>query len=165
MRRSRGKAAESAIDASVQPPVADSALPATHRWTIASDIELIQPIVDAIVTLCRGAGFSARHCQLNVPVAVTEALANAVLKGNGNECGRLVSVHVALDAVRLLVEVSDEGVGFDLSAVQQSPADADWFEREDGRGVFLMQQLMDRVENADRTDAPGHCLRLILHRT
>ena len=150
---------------SAQPPVTDSPTPMTQRWTVASDLTLIEPVVGSIVALCVSAGFSARHCNLNVPVAVTEAMANAMLRGNRNEPSRMVQVSVKLDAERLCVDVTDEGVGFDLSALQQSPDEADWLEREDGRGVFLMRTLMDRVESAGPDTESRHCIRLMLHRT
>ncbi len=140
-------------------------MPITRRWTLATDLSLIEPVVEDIVALCVTAGFSARHCNLNVPVAVTEAMANAMLRGNDSDSARTVQVSVVLDAQRLLVDVIDEGRGFDLSMVQQSPDEVDWFEREDGRGVFLMRSLMDRVENAKPDAQSGHGVRLILHRT
>ncbi len=150
---------------SAQRPVVDTPTPVSRRWTVASDLTLIEPVVETIVALCVTAGFSARHCNLNVPVAVTEAMANAMLRGNRSERSRTVQVSVELDALALRVDVTDEGVGFDLSALQQSPDEADWFEREDGRGVFLMRKLMDRVESSGPDAETGHCIRLILHRT
>jgi serine/threonine-protein kinase RsbW len=150
---------------SAQRPETDSPTPIARRWTLSSDLTLIEPVVESIVALCVTAGFSARHCNLNVPVAVTEAMANAMLRGNRNEPSRTVQVRVELDAARLCVDVTDEGVGFDLSSLQQSPDEADWFEREDGRGVFLMRTLMDRVESAGPDAESGHCIRLTLHRT
>ncbi|WP_310570390.1 ATP-binding protein [Gemmatimonas sp.] len=146
-------------------PVVHSPTPLIRRWTIASDLTLIEPVVETIVALCEAAGFSARHCKLNVPVAVTEAMANAMLRGNRSERSRTVEVRVELDTQSLRVDVTDEGVGFDLSTLQQSPDEADWFEREDGRGVFLMRTLMDRVESSGPDAETGHCIRLILHRT
>jgi serine/threonine-protein kinase RsbW len=150
---------------SAQRPVADSPTSVSRRWTLASDLTLIEPVVEAIVALCVAAGFSARHCNLNVPVAVTEAMANAMLRGNRSERSRTVQVTLELDGQSLRVDVTDEGVGFNLSALQQSPDEADWFEREDGRGVFLMRKLMDRVESSGPDAESGHCIRLILHRT
>jgi len=150
---------------SAQRPVTDSPAPIARRWTVASDLTLIEPVVESIVALCVTAGFSARFCNLNVPVAITEAIANAMLRGNRSEPSRLVQVSVELDAERLCVDVTDEGVGFDLSSLQQSPDEVDWFEREDGRGVFLMRTLMDRVESAGPDAESGHRIRLILHRT
>ena len=156
---------DSMTSPSAQRLVADSPTPIARRWTLASDLTLIEPVVESIVALCATAGFSERQCNLNVPVAITEAMANAMLRGNGNELSRLVRVSVDLDVERLCVDVTDEGVGFDLSALQQSPDEADWFEREDGRGVFLMRTLMDRVESVGPDAESGHRLRLILRRT
>ena len=147
------------------PPSTDNRTPVTRRWIVASDLTLIEPIVETIVELCASSGFSARHCRLNVPVAVTEAMANAMLRGNASERSRTVQVRVELDAQRLCIEVTDEGGGFDLASLQQSPDEVDWFEREDGRGVFLMRSLMDRVESAGPDAESGHRIRLILHRT
>jgi serine/threonine-protein kinase RsbW len=134
----------------------------SRRWVLSSEVRGIEPVVEEVASLCRAAGFSAKLCRLNVPVALTEALANAMLRGNGNVACRSVVVVIELTDERLLVEITDEGRGFDLAEVTQCPSEADWLEREDGRGVFLMRQLMDRVEN--QCLDTGHRLRLILHK-
>lgn len=139
-------------------PVSSTSL----SWELASDTRLITPVVERIVGMCQTAGFSARHCRLHVPVAVTEALANAMERGNDGVETRRVTVLVSVSDDRLVVDVTDEGAGFDLGECERTPEHADWFDREDGRGIFLMRQLMDQVENS-RVDA-GHRLRLILHR-
>ena len=137
----------------------------TRRWSLASDPTLIEPVIDSIVALCVAAGFSERHCRLNVPVAITEALANAMLRGNDRDVSRAVQVRVEVDGYALRVEVADEGPGFDLATLKQSPDEADWFERDDGRGVFLMRTLMDGVESNGPDAVGGHCVRLTLQRT
>lgn len=155
------------VDGTGHSSSARPAVPATvtsRQWALPSDVHEIEPVVREIVSLCRAAGFSDRQCGLNVPVAVTEALANAMLRGNRGEPGARVGLTVDISAAGLVVEVADQGAGFDLSAVEQSTAEADWFEREDGRGVFLMRALMDRVENACADGGAGHRLRLVLHR-
>ncbi|WP_331047697.1 ATP-binding protein [Gemmatimonas sp.] len=133
-------------------------------WVLSSELTVIPPVVEDIVTLCRDAGFSSKQCGLNVPVAVTEAMANAILRGNDSDATRHVEITVDVDEQRLVVDVCDEGEGFDLQQLQQSPDDADWFEREHGRGVFLMRNLMDHIENARRDGQCGHRLRLVLYR-
>ena len=72
---------------------------------------------------------------------------------------------MSLDASSLTLEVTDEGVGFDASGVMYTPGDADWLEREEGRGLFLMRSLMDRVELQKPTPEHGHTVRLVLHRS
>lgn len=133
-------------------------------WVLSSELTVIQPVVEDIVGLCRDAGFSSKQCRLNVPVAVTEAVANAILRGNACDASRHVEINVEVDEQRLVVEVCDEGEGFDLQQLQQSPDEADWFEREHGRGVFLMRNLMDHIENARLDGRNGHRLRLVLYR-
>ena len=135
-----------------------------HDWTIASDVNQIAPIVEAVAELCAAAGFSSRLCRLNVPVSLTEAMANAILRGNSNDPSRAVHVMAMLETEGLVLEITDEGLGFDLDGVRYTPDDADWLEREDGRGVFLMRKLMDQVESCSASDACGHTVRLRLHR-
>lgn len=145
-------------------PVSTAALIERREWTIESDVQAIAPIVETVQTLCVAAGFSPRHCRLNIPVAITEALSNAILRGNASDVACRVHILVALEVGRLVVEVTDEGDGFDLEATRRSPADMDWLDREDGRGLFLMRALMDHVESRMPDVRRGHTLRLILHR-
>lgn len=144
--------------------VTEGMVSTSRHWVLSSELCHIAPVVDDIVAMCREAGFSPRLCRLNVPIAVTEALSNAMLKGNCGNAALCVELRVEIDGERLLVEVCDQGCGFTLDAVVQSPNDEDWFEREDGRGIFLMRQLMDRVENSGIAGQAGHQLRLILHK-
>ncbi|MBU6365192.1 MAG: ATP-binding protein [Gemmatimonadetes bacterium] len=151
---------EGGRDAGAVPPAAL----ASRQWCMGSDLHDIEPVVEAIVALCERAGFAPRQCRLNVPVAVTEALSNAILRGNANDGARLVRVLATVRPDRLEVEVGDDGPGFDLDGAHGSPADADWLEREDGRGVFLMRQLMDVVNCAPPSPGCPHRVRLLLYR-
>lgn len=132
---------------------------------MSSDVEAIEPIVRELVSICRMAGFAGKHCRLNVPVAVTEALSNAIVKGNRSDGSRQVKVAARIDQSALIVEVTDEGSGFDPEAKYYSPDDANWLEREDGRGLFLMRTLMDDVEYlCEHPSTCGHTVRLVLRR-
>ena len=139
------------------------------EWRIASDVMAISRVIDGVVALCTAAGFSARHCRFNIPIALTEALSNAIMRGNGNDASRSVNVRSCVEQTRdgatLLVDVTDEGSGFDIATAGARPDSPDWLEREDGRGVFLMQSLMDRVECSRAKGLPGNTVRLVLHRT
>ncbi len=132
------------------------------EWTIASDIREIDRVVLAVTTLCEAAGFPPKVCRLNVPVALTEAIANAIERGNGGDVARSVRVMARIDEAGLCVEVTDEGNGFDLDAARALATEDGWVEREDGRGVFLMYALMDHVETS--CDA-GHTVRLVLRKS
>lgn len=113
---------------------------------IPSDVQQIEGIVAQVVGRCREHRFGSRQLSLNVPVALTEALSNAILRGNCEDTGRQVTVRADVSDQRLVLEVEDEGGGFDLESCTEDPTTAENIQREDGRGLFLMQRLMDRVE-------------------
>ena len=130
-------------------------------FRIPSDVQYIEGVVGQVVQRCRDLAFSHRHVVLNVPVALTEALSNAILRGNGDDPTRIVMMRVEIDETRLVAEVRDEGPGFDLVACTEDATLPENVVREDGRGLYLMQQLMDRVERY--TDG-GNVVRLVLIR-
>ena len=130
---------------------------------IPSDVREIEPIVEQVTHECRVLELSARLCALNVPVALTEALSNAILRGNRGIRDKQVRVRAVVSDSDLVLEVADEGTGFDLDACTIDPTSPGSLEREDGRGLFLMRSLMDRVERYE--DDARNVVRLTLHRT
>jgi serine/threonine-protein kinase RsbW len=112
---------------------------------IPNDVQFIERVVERVQHACEAMAFGHRQVMLNVPVALSEALSNAILRGNADDPTKHVHVVVTVDPVRLVVEVRDEGVGFDLDACTVDVT-VDTVDREDGRGLFLMRKLMDRVE-------------------
>ncbi len=130
---------------------------------IPSEIEQIEGVVLQVIRRCEEAAFSARHLSFTVPVALTEALSNAILRGNGEDASKSVRIRVLVDAQLLVLEVEDDGTGFDLDACTSDPTTPGNLEREDGRGLFLMRRLMDRVE---QFRGSGNVVRLTLrHRS
>ena len=130
---------------------------------IPSDVREIEPIVEEVTRECRELALSARQCALNVPVALTEALSNAILRGNRGMRDKQVRVRAVVSDSALVLEVADEGAGFDLDACTVDPTRPGNLEREDGRGLFLMRSLMDRVERYEAGER--NVVRLTLHRS
>jgi serine/threonine-protein kinase RsbW len=128
---------------------------------IPSDVRYIERVVEIVRSQCEAVLFAPRHCALNVPVALSEALSNAILYGNGENPLKHVRVRAEVNDARLILEVTDEGGGFDIARETSDPTSLENIEREDGRGLFLMQQLMDLVE---RFDDNGNVVRLTLNR-
>ncbi len=126
-----------------------------------SDVRYIERVVEAVRQQCEQCEFPRRKCALNVPVALTEALANAILRGNGENTQKSVRLHVEVDHDALVMEVVDEGAGFDLDACTRDPADPANLTDENGRGLYLMRRLMDSVE---RYFDGGNVVRLTLRR-
>ncbi|MEP7344296.1 MAG: ATP-binding protein [Gemmatimonadaceae bacterium] len=128
---------------------------------IPSDVRYIERIVGAVMRDCTQHHFAAQHCSLNVPVALTEALSNAILYGNREDRSKVVRFRATLDERCIVFEVGDEGAGFDLDLCTADPTLAENVEREYGRGLYLMRSLMDHVERF--TDG-GNVVRLTLLR-
>jgi serine/threonine-protein kinase RsbW len=129
---------------------------------IPSDVQYIEGIVAQVAAHCADRDFPPHLLSLNVPVALTEVLANAILRGNGENRAKVVRVRARVDDAQLVVEVADEGAGFDLDACTLDPTAADRLECEDGRGLFLMRQLVHRVEQF--VDG-GNVVRITLKRS
>lgn len=146
------------IDADGAPP---DAMRLTLELAIPSDVRYIEPTVSVVQCHCQTFAFPSRHCTLNVPVALSEALSNAILRGNGEDPSKAVVVRARVDRVGLVLEIKDEGDGFDLEECLNDPRAPQNLLREDGRGLFLMRSLMDDVE---RFDDGGNVVRLTLRR-
>lgn len=85
----------------------------------------------------------------NVMVAVTEAVNNSVVHGNGGDESKKVYVDFEMEnPYRLLVRVTDEGPGFDPSTLPD-PTAPENLVNIGGRGVFLMQHLSDEMNFSD----------------
>jgi serine/threonine-protein kinase RsbW len=124
-------------------------------------VRFIERVVERVQRECQDLQFAQRQVMLNVPVALTEALSNAILRGNSDDPSKTVHVRASVDPDRLVIEVRDQGRGFDLDACTVDVG-IDTLEREDGRGLFLMRKLMDRVECVP--SEPGNTVRLTLNR-
>jgi len=132
---------------------------------IPSDVRFIEKVVERVRHECERMDFAPRQIMLNVPVALSEALSNAILRGNQEDPRKHVHVRAIINAEELIVDVVDEGTGFDFDHSQIDPTAPENLEREDGRGLYLMRKLMDRVERLDAPIGNGSIVRMTLHRT
>ena len=143
-------------------PVPVERLHVALELEIPSDVRFIERVVELVARQCEHFRFTARQTTLNIPVALTEAISNAILRGNKDDPDKHVHVRAEVDTRRLIVDVRDEGSGFDLERLQIDPTTPDNLSREDGRGLFLMRKLMDRVERI--AVSHGSVVRMTLHR-
>ena len=105
----------------------------------------VAPMIERVLAAVSGAGLSQEQCD-NLAVAVAEALSNASLHGNKLAPRRVVRVTVEVPAGGgAVVEVTDSGLGFDSDKVSD-PTDPSRVLMPGGRGVFLMNRLVDHLE-------------------
>jgi serine/threonine-protein kinase RsbW len=78
-------------------------------------------------------------------VSCTEAVNNAIVHGNKSDPDKKVIIRCNVEKKTLTLCVIDEGKGFDSENLQD-PRTEENLMKENGRGVFLMRSLMDRVK-------------------
>jgi serine/threonine-protein kinase RsbW len=133
----------------VHRPTAAAGLEAVLSLEVPSDLDRVGEAVDLVADHCARGALSPRRVRFNLRTALAEALANAIVYGNGADPAKLVRVRVELarDAVR--IHVSDDGGGYDPSDLPD-PTRPENITREDGRGLFVIRHLVDRVDFNDK---------------
>jgi serine/threonine-protein kinase RsbW len=131
----------------------------TFVLEVPNDLRAIERAVDLVVGRCQTCEHHASRFRLNFRVALTEALANAMLYGNGADPHKRVRVDVTVNESEVLARVTDQGAGFDPDAVED-PTTPENLMRPGGRGLFLMRQLLDEVRYNDRGNSVTLVLRL-----
>ncbi|MGB5162002.1 MAG: ATP-binding protein [Thermoanaerobaculia bacterium] len=114
------------------------------NMTIQGSVEEVTPAVDRIMAVVQD-----MHCSKGkaneIELALQEALANAVVHGCEEDPSRNVQVCVACDEERgMLIIIRDPGPGFDPEGIP-SPVSGENLYAEGGRGIYLINQLMDEV--------------------
>ena len=112
---------------------------------LTSTVEAISPVVDRLMQ-----SLKARCCppeqEIAVEMALREALANAIVHGNHEDPHKKVRICCACDSNRgMLIVVKDQGEGFDPSKIR-SPLARQTIHSEHGRGIYLINKLMDEVQ-------------------
>ena len=124
-----------------------------------SDVGLIEEAVELVARHLDAHFVDPRTIRFNLRVALSEALANAMLYGNGGDAARLVSIRVLFGRTAIEMEVADEGEGFDPDSLPD-PTTAERLTLPRGRGIFLIQRLVDEV----RFNEKGNAICMILRR-
>jgi len=126
---------------------------------IPNDLASIEEAVEFVMQRCPSCGQDPRRLRLNLRVGLAEALANAMLYGNGRDPSKRVKVEVAFQDSSITARVTDEGAGFDPMTVPDPTCPANLL-KANGRGIFLMRKLLDEVHFNDRGNSVTLVLRL-----
>jgi serine/threonine-protein kinase RsbW len=112
--------------------------------TIAGSVKAIEPAVQQILTVVDSMG-CARGKEFAIETAIREALANAITHGCGSDPSKQVKISAYCDDERgMILVVRDPGQGFDPKTIP-SPVQGERLFAEHGRGIYLINQLMDEV--------------------
>jgi serine/threonine-protein kinase RsbW len=113
--------------------------------TLAADKAAVDSVVQRIME-CIQTKNCAGGKEMEIELALSEALANAVVHGAKSDASKIVECDIACDENRsLLIVVRDPGEGFDPAAIP-SPVIGENLFSGHGRGVYLITQLMDEVK-------------------
>jgi len=115
------------------------------RVTLAADRNAVDPVVEQVmetVRLMKGVNGKEDAIEL----ALQEALANAVVHGAKEDPTKIVECLVASDEERgIIIIVRDPGKGFDPAGIASCTVGENVYSNH-GRGIFLINQLMDEVQ-------------------
>lgn len=128
---------------------------------LPADVNAISPVVARVMEIVTQMGCAAGR-EFEIELALREALANAIEHGSSNDPAKQIECCVACDHARgMLIVVRDPGPGFDPASIPSPIVGKNIFSTG-GRGIYLINQLMDEVrferggtEIQMRTKPPG----------
>ena len=128
----------------------------------AVTVRLTIPARAEYITLCRLALTGiARLRELSdelladLKLALTEAASNSVRHAYGDKDAGVVDISYQLFSDRLVIEVTDEGEGFDPAEAEGSAAELS----EGGLGIAIIRAIADDVEFGAQPGGKGSRLR------
>lgn len=84
----------------------------------------------------------------NILIAAIEAANNGILHGNKLDENKNINVTFTVTESNLTITVKDQGQGFDYLHIPD-PTSPENIEKINGRGVFLMEKLSDKINFFD----------------
>jgi len=126
---------------------------------VPTAIDVVEEAVDLVARHCLAAGLPAATARFKLRVALSEALANAIIYGNRNDSEKSVEVRVVVTSQTIAVHVSDEGDGFNPADIP-NPTLPDGLEQTSGRGLFLIREMVDEV----RFNEKGNSICMMMRR-
>jgi serine/threonine-protein kinase RsbW len=113
--------------------------------TLAGDRNAVDPVVRGVMNVVREMKCAPGR-EDDIELALTEALANAVVHGAKSDPSKIIECDVAWDAEHgMLIVVRDPGPGFDPAKIAD-PCHGENIYSNHGRGIYLINQLMDEVQ-------------------
>lgn len=115
-----------------------------YRLTLRSTPKSISRVEKFLAKISKVVGLDEIQMH-KVMVSLTEAVNNAIVHGNKSVIEKRVVVQCEVLPGWLLFLITDQGKGFRPEHIR-NPLKEENLYRENGRGIFLMRTLMDKVE-------------------
>ncbi|MEO6882809.1 MAG: ATP-binding protein [Bacteroidia bacterium] len=116
---------------------------AIQKLKITSSTENIFLVEKFIEEVCEKFKVTEEHYG-NILIAITEAVNNAIQHGNKSNPKKNILITLTTEKNKISFTIEDEGEGFDYSNIPD-PTNPENIEKPNGRGVFLMRNLADKV--------------------
>ena len=116
----------------------------SQSWEVPSSLTEVRAAADRVLELLKPTRLSDSDF-FDVRLCLEESLINAIKYGNREKREIPVKLEIAYNDKEIFIAVEDRGSGFDPGTIQD-PTEGKGLEAFSGRGVYLIRNLMDRVE-------------------
>ncbi len=123
-----------------------------YRRVFASTLENMSDVICESLEAFRQEGWLKPEQENTMRLCLEEALVNAIVHGNCRDASRKVRLHISGTPDECIIQVYDEGKGFDPEAVSAPGAD-----QLGGRGVCIIRHFMSEISY----DAECNCLSMV----
>ena len=82
---------------------------------------------------------------VNLQIACSEALINAIVHGNKEDESKSVFTNIEMNELKMCVRIKDEGKGFKIEQLPDPTLNENIL-KESGRGIYIIRSLVDEFE-------------------
>lgn len=82
---------------------------------------------------------------VNLQIACSEALINAIVHGNKEDESKSVFTNIEMNELKMSVRIKDEGDGFNIEQLPDPTLNENIL-KESGRGIYIIRSLVDDFE-------------------
>jgi len=113
-------------------------------YSLSSNVAMVSPFIDQLMRKINILG-RMDGTEVDIEVALREALLNAVVHGNREDPSKHICLRVRCRADgEVSMVIRDKGAGFEIDSVPD-PTAPEQLMSTHGRGIYLMRALMDEV--------------------
>ena len=114
------------------------------KTVIENDSHLLKEVSNHLIKALKEQGVE-EDIVFDIHVGFEEALRNAMIHGNKQNPDKKVTIETEIKDNSVIIRVEDEGEGFDPALLPDPTLDENLL-KESGRGVYLINHLMDEVQ-------------------